>query len=86
VRFAADPDNRRAEFAVSIRSDWKGRGLGYLLMTRIIEIARRRGVGEIFGEVLRENEPMLRLARDLGFSVATHPQEAHLLRLTKPLG
>jgi acetyltransferase len=86
VRFAADPDNRRAEFAVSIRSDWKGRGLGYLLMTRIIEIARRRRVGEIFGEVLRENEPMLRLARDLGFSVATHPQEAHLLRLTKPLG
>jgi acetyltransferase len=85
VRFAADPDNRRAEFAVSVRSDWKGRGLGYLLLTRIIEVARQRGLGEIFGEVLRENDAMLRVARALGFSVAAHPQEAHLLRLTKPL-
>jgi acetyltransferase len=85
VRFAADPDNRRGEFAVSVRSDWKGRGLGYLLMTRIIEVARQRGLGEIFGEVLRENDAMLRVARALGFSVTTHPQEAHLLRLTKPL-
>jgi acetyltransferase len=85
VRFAADPDNRRGEFAVSVRSDWKGRGLGYLLMTRIIEVARQRDLGEIFGEVLRENGAMLRVARALGFSVTTHPQEAHLLRLTKPL-
>jgi acetyltransferase len=85
VRFAADPDNRRGEFAVSVRSDWKGRGLGYLLMTRIIEVARQRGLGEIFGEVLRENGAMLRVARALGFSVTAHPQEAHLLRLTKPL-
>jgi acetyltransferase len=86
VRFAADPDNRSAEYAVSVRSDWKRRGLGYLLMTRIIEVARQRGIGELFGDVLRENEPMLRVARALGFSVAAHPQEAHLLRLTKTLG
>ena len=85
VRFSADPDNRRAEFAVAVRSDWKGRGLGYLLMTRIIEVARGRGIAEIFGEVLRENEPMLRVARTLGFAVSPHPQEGHLLRLTKML-
>jgi acetyltransferase len=86
VRFSADPDNRQAEFAVAVRSDWKGRGLGYLLVSRIIEVAQGRGITEIFGEVLRENEPMLRLCHALGFTVSTHPQEPHLLRLAKRLG
>jgi len=36
VRFAADPDNRRAEYAIAVRSDWKGRGLGYLLLSRLL--------------------------------------------------
>ncbi|HZB93706.1 MAG TPA: bifunctional acetate--CoA ligase family protein/GNAT family N-acetyltransferase [Stellaceae bacterium] len=85
ARFAADPDNRRAEFAIALRSDWKGRGLGHLLMTRIIDIARRRGIGEIFGDALRENEPMLKLARSLGFALAAHPEDSELVRVTKPL-
>jgi acetyltransferase len=83
VRFSADPDNRRAEFAIALRSDWKGRGLGHLLMTRIIDIARRRGLAEIFGDVLRENEPMLTLARALGFVVSDHPDDPQLVRVAR---
>src|SRR4029077_3572862 len=86
ARFSADPDNRRAEFAVALRSDWKGRGLGYLLMTRVIDIARRRGIAEIFGDVLRENEPMLKLARGLGFILCDHPEDRELVRVAKLLG
>src|SRR5579872_1277692 len=48
ARFAADPDNIRAEYAVAVRTDMKGRGLGYLLMSRLLEIARARGLSEIF--------------------------------------
>jgi hypothetical protein len=55
--FAADPDNRQAEYAVEGRSDWKESGLGYLLMTRLIDVARHRRVGELVGEVLRETPP-----------------------------
>src|SRR5207237_6983131 len=51
VHFFADPDKLRAEYAIAVRSDWKGRGVGYLLMTRLIDIARRRGIGELVGEV-----------------------------------
>jgi acetyltransferase len=68
ARFAADPDNRRAEYAIGVRSDWQGRGLGALLMQRIIEIAKGRGIGELFGEVLHENHAMLELCRTLGFT------------------
>lgn len=70
VRLAADPDNIRAEFAVLVRSDLKGHGLGRILMDHLINFARNRGIGELFGEVLRENRLMLSLCRDLGFSLS----------------
>ncbi|TKC85858.1 GNAT family N-acetyltransferase [Trinickia terrae] len=70
VRAIADPDNETAEFAVAVRSDQKGKGLGRLLMTRIIAYARSRGTRWIVGEVLAENAPMIALAKALGFAVA----------------
>src|SRR6516165_2050134 len=45
VHFFADPDKLRAEYAIAVRSDWKGRGVGFLLMNRLIHIARQRGIG-----------------------------------------
>jgi len=84
-RFAADPDNRRAEYAVEVRSDWKGRGLGYLLMMRLIEVARRRRIGELVGEVLRENAAMLQMCRALGFTIRADAKDPSLMRVSKPL-
>lgn len=85
ARFFADPDNFRAEFAVAVRSDLKGRGLGYALMTRLIEIARSRGIAELFGDVLSENDAMLQMCRDLGFDIGAHPAEPGLVRAVKRL-
>ena len=85
ARFSADPDNTRAEYAIGVRTDWKGRGLGYLLMTRLIEVARGRGLGELVGEVLRENAAMLQMARELGFSIARDPVDPSLVEVRKPL-
>jgi acetyltransferase len=73
-RLAADPDGHSAEYAVFVRSDWKGRGLGRALMDRIIGYAGERGLGELFGEVLAENEPMLRMCRELGFRIEHAPE------------
>jgi acetyltransferase len=85
VHFFADPDNLRAEYAIAVRSDWKGRGVGYLLMNRLVDIAGQRGVGELVGEVLRENEPMLQMCRELGFTVAPDPRDAKVLLVRKSL-
>ena len=85
VRYSADPDNQQAEYAIALRSDWKARGLGHLLMTRLIEVARRRGIGMLVGDVLRENEAMLDLCRHLGFKVTAHPEDAAALRVTLPI-
>ena len=69
VRLSSDPDNVGAEFAIIVRSDLKGSGLGRLLMLRIIEYARQRGLTELEGLVLRENSTMLDFSRRLGFRI-----------------
>ena len=47
----------------------KGRGLGSLLLSRIIDYARQRGTRWMVGEALRENAGMIALARNTGFEV-----------------
>jgi len=79
VRFAADPDNERAEFAILLRGDMTGMGLGPMLMRCIIDYAKNRGVGELFGEVLTENRSMLRLCEAFGFTKKRDPDEPGVL-------
>jgi acetyltransferase len=85
ARYFADPDRQSAEYAVAVRSDSKRRGIGYLLMTRLIEIARQRGIGELVGEVLRENGPMLEMCRALGFAIVPEPHDAAIVAVHKRL-
>jgi acetyltransferase len=82
VNIIADPDNERAEYAIIVRHDMTALGLGTFLMRRIIDYARGRGIREIFGDVLRENRPMLRLCGALGFTESPMPDEPSLVRVT----
>jgi acetyltransferase len=67
ARLASDPDLTRAEFAILVRSDLQGRGLGSALMRHLIAYARSRGLAALDGLVLAENTMMLALCRELGF-------------------
>ena len=69
VRAATKPDNSAAEFAVLVRSDQKGVGLGRMLMEKIIRYCRERGTAAITGQALLENKGMQGLAEKLGFEV-----------------
>lgn len=66
-RLSEDPDRERAEYAILVRTDHQGIGLGYALMKHLIAYAKSRGVGEVFGHILRENHHMLDLCETLGF-------------------
>jgi acetyltransferase len=70
VRAITDPDNREAEFGIIVRSDLKGRGLGVLMMKKMIRYCRDRGTQCLVGDVLAVNTGMQKLARALGFETA----------------
>ncbi|RAI44773.1 bifunctional acetate--CoA ligase family protein/GNAT family N-acetyltransferase [Rhodoplanes roseus] len=69
VRIHSDANYEKGEYAVLVRSDLKGRGLGWILMQRMIEYAKAEGIAEVEGQVLRDNTTMLRMCTDLGFRI-----------------
>ncbi len=75
VRITADPDNQKAEFAILLRGDMTGMGFGPMLMRRIIDLARARSIRELVGDVLAENQPMLRLCSAFGFTKRRDPDD-----------
>ena len=82
VRASYDRSRQSAEFAIIIHRTLGRRGLGGLLMERIIEIARAAGMRELWGQVLADNTAMLKLAGKLNFS---RESEGGLMRISLPL-
>jgi acetyltransferase len=70
VRAVCDPDNERAEFAIQVAAPWQGKGLGRLLLNRLLGYLRERGTAVVTGQCLRDNAAMAGLARSAGFDVA----------------
>jgi acetyltransferase len=81
VRMTADPDREQAEYAITLDPTLRGLGLGALLLRRIIDYARNRGIRQLFGEVLAENEAMLKLNRALGFAIKRDPNDPGLMHV-----
>ena len=73
VRAIADPDNVTAEFAIIVRSDLKGQGLGPILFKKLIDYCRSRGTKELVGEALADNQRVIGLVRRFG-GVVTHSE------------
>ena len=67
VRLKDELDERTAEFAILVRSRLKGHGLGWLLMRRVIDYAKEKGLRRVYGDVLAENSAMLQMCAELGF-------------------
>ena len=67
-RVVMEPDLKKCEIAVLVHDDFQRKGLGHKLSEVLIGIAKEKGLSEIYGLVLTENETMLRLARKLGFT------------------
>ena len=79
VRVAIDPDNVEAEFALTVRSDLKGQGLGHLLMDKMIGYLTSRGTRRMVGYILRENDAMRKLARSIGFVADAEASDSQAL-------
>ncbi|MGZ5662132.1 MAG: GNAT family N-acetyltransferase, partial [Usitatibacter sp.] len=84
-RYATLPDGRTCEYAIVLADAWHGRGLGEIMMRRLVEVARARGLETMVGDVLASNDPMLRLCAKLGFASAAMPDDPGMRRVTLDL-
>ncbi len=73
---------RRCEFALVVGDAWQRGGVGTRLLRRLLDVARSAGVVEVTGTTRAGNEAMKALARKLGFTLASDPDDATLVRLT----
>jgi acetyltransferase len=85
ARGVIDPDNIEAELGVMVRSDLKGRGLGSLLLAKLIAFLTQHGTQRLVALVLHENQAMRELARRHGFVVDSSHAEPGMLRLVRQL-
>lgn len=83
--YTRNPDGSTCEFGVAIEDGWQGRGLGHALMNALESCARERGISEIIGYVLAENEEMTKLMRARMYDARRDDDEAGVLRFAKPL-
>jgi len=85
VRLYSGSSHETGEYAILLRSDLKGRGLGWALMHLIIEYAKSEGLKQIVGQILQENSAMLKMCRELGFEVKTDTEDRGLYDVTLSL-
>jgi acetyltransferase len=84
-RYCALSDLKSCEFAIVVADEWCGRGLGKIMMIRLIAVARARGLKSMLGMVLAYNEPMLHLGSGLGFVVRHDPGDPTVVQIVLTL-
>ncbi len=64
-----------AELSVLVSDRYQRRGIGTLLVSKLLEVARAEGIRHITAEILFENYPMQRIFKKLGFRLHRDTEE-----------
>jgi L-amino acid N-acyltransferase YncA len=76
-RYAGCSSDGVGEMAVTIADAWQHKGLGQLLLKRLIAYARTHGVKQLYSVDLADNTAMRELATEFGMSVKRDPNDAN---------
>jgi len=74
-RYALEPAGKTAECAVVVADEWQMQGLGTLLLNRLVESARARGIGHLYSIDSAANARLRQVAREMGWDCRTDPQD-----------
>jgi L-amino acid N-acyltransferase YncA len=66
---------RTVEDSVSVKTGWRGKGLGGLILEALVERARARGHHSMIARVIADNEASRRLHERHGFACVGHERE-----------
>jgi acetyltransferase len=81
ARFSINPDGDSCEFAIVVADKMQGKGLGYKLMICLMDAARSKGLRVIEGEVLENNDTMLKLLARMGFTIETSIEDRSIKKV-----
>jgi acetyltransferase len=82
ARMFCDPDRRSAEYALIVRSDMSGRGIGSALLGHLIDYARAEGLERLEGMILAENTAMQGLVKRFGFEIRPDLDDRSIVQST----
>ncbi|WP_226661513.1 GNAT family N-acetyltransferase [Microbulbifer aggregans] len=85
ARYALEPAGKAAECAVVIADDWQKQGLGTLLLNRLIESARARGIENLYSIDSAANSRLREVARNMGWDCRTDPEDHTQVIYTRDL-
>nr|HAT8714854.1 GNAT family N-acetyltransferase [Legionella jordanis] len=85
ARYVTNPDLQSCEFALVIADDWQNKGLGTHLMVCLMEAAKAKNLKLIEGAILANNETMLTLVENLGFTMKQDRNDPNLKMVSKQL-
>jgi acetyltransferase len=85
ARYAINPDEVSCEFAIVVSDDLQHQGIGTMLMQALMKIASDKGLARIEGTVLRDNEDMLDLMRDLDFEQSMAVDDPDIILVSRAL-
>ncbi len=74
-RYYSDANGRRCECAVSVADAWKHKGLGTLLMQRLVKTAKARHLESMYSIDTVENADMRDFAAHMGFTREVNPTD-----------
>jgi acetyltransferase len=85
ARYISNPDRQSCEFALTVADAWQKKGLGRQLMLRLMSIARERGLQLMEGDVLAQNNKMLRLCAALDFHTRKNDEDPEVVIVSRKL-
>jgi len=71
ARYDVDPATHTADIAFVVRDDWQGKGVGTMLMRRMAEIGKARGLAGFSADVLASNKPMMGIFQKSGLRMSS---------------
>ena len=83
---AVDPDMERAEVAITVRADYKHRGVGWTLLDFVAKFAAAKGIKVIESVESRGNVEAIELEKEMGFTAEAYPGDPCLVLVQKRLG
>ena len=85
ANYVTNPDLQSCEFALVIADQWQNKGIGWHLMTRLMDAAKTKNLNVMEGMILADNLSMLTLVKNLGFSCKTDSNDPTLVSVTKSI-